>query len=511
MYSRCDVSADYYLTGLTTYRTTGNKTHTALGATANSDVEAARDAGTIFSLAWRMDTEALGTDYAEFTEYTHASNYATLTITHAAASGASNQEGFAFGDDDGTESGHTLGTQDTNHSGVLGTKSLRLINDTTGDVANTAYKLKYQKNGTGGYTDVPIVASTSGVAGPIEAGDVTGSSSNSTTTSLSLAYPAYVSGDLIIFHIACWKGNNTVTIPSGPNGETGVAIINGYSVDGGANTPSNIIFYYIGTGTVSASNLSVTSSISTRHTTACVKVLAGEFDPTTPISAGTGQVGNGATSGSNPEIDAFTAGSTDGGGKLIAHVSVDQDPISGTPTGWTDIYDSDAGRASGVVSVRDADVTDSESITGDGGWTIATDAWGVWAYIVRPSADVNNDVYISASANVAAGGEATTARLTAPSGKSGNFTTGRRWDDENGTDSIDIVSDYYSEFEWILTTQSPAVTTDYFEFRLYAADTVLGTYTVTPKWTISAGGGGATGKSNPLMGCFGGCLAGPIG
>jgi hypothetical protein len=51
----------------------------------------------------------------------------------------------------------------------------------------------------------------------------------------------------------------------------------------------------------------------------------------------------------------------------------------------------------------------------------------------------DNEVYVDTSSSVASGGEATTARLTAPSGKTtGDFTIGRRWDDENGSDSIDI-------------------------------------------------------------------------
>lgn len=101
-----------------------------------------------------------------------------------------------------------------------------------------------------------------------------------------------------------------------------------------------------------------------------------------------------------------------------------------------------------------------------------------------------NEVEITASSNVASGGESTTARLTAPSGKTtGDFTTGRRWDDENGSDSIDIAEDEYTELEWVITIQSPATTDDYFEFRVYDGDTALNTYTVTPKWTIGEAGG----------------------
>jgi len=414
------------------------------------------------------------------------------------------QEGFAFGDDDGNEASHTLDTQDTNITEALGTKTLRLLANATDDPDNLAYKLKYQKDGSGGYEDVPLTSSSSGVAGPIEAGDVTQSDSNATSASLSVAHPAYVSGDLIIFNLSVWHYNTTVTIPSGPNGETGVAISNAAIASSGTNSPNAIAFYYIGTGTISASNLAVTANQTTRWDGGCVKVLAGEFDPSDPIG---GTIGTdfSVADDTTPEIGAFSAAADDGGGKLIALVAVDQDPISGTPTGWTDILDDDAGRASIVISVRDSDVTDSESVTGDGGWTITNDAWTTLAYIVRPSADVTNEVYISASGNVT-DGEATTARLTAPSGKAGDITAGRRFDTTNGVLTTDIASDFYSPFEYVLTTQV-ATNPDFFEFRLYKGDTAFDTYTVTPKWTIAAVGG-ATGKSNPLNGPLGGPLAG---
>lgn len=83
MFSRCDTSADKYLT-TTVYRTTGTKTHTNLGSQANADVEAARDAGTIFSLAWRADSE--GSGHTAFDEYTGA-NPPTLTITYTTGGG----------------------------------------------------------------------------------------------------------------------------------------------------------------------------------------------------------------------------------------------------------------------------------------------------------------------------------------------------------------------------------------------------------------------------------------
>lgn len=91
------------------------------------------------------------------------------------------------------------------------------------------------------------------------------------------------------------------------------------------------------------------------------------------------------------------------------------------------------------------------------------------------------------SANIAAGGEATTAYgLTAPSGKtSGDFFTGRRWDDENGTDSLTITADGWTKLAWALQANSAAVLdTEVYEFRVVADGVALDTYTVTPTWTI---------------------------
>jgi hypothetical protein len=63
------------------------------------------------------------------------------------------------------------------------------------------------------------------------------------------------------------------------------------------------------------------------------------------------------------------------------------------------------------------------------------------------------------------------------------FTTGRMWDDENGTDTIDIAADGYTELEWNLKLQAPAA--DVYEFRVYAGSTPFATYTVTPQLTAA--------------------------
>ena len=84
-YTRCDVSSDNYIAASEDFRSTGSKTFD-LGATADSDVEAARDAGTTFSVCLKSDTESGSNNFGTLQEYTGA-DPPTLTITYTPAGG----------------------------------------------------------------------------------------------------------------------------------------------------------------------------------------------------------------------------------------------------------------------------------------------------------------------------------------------------------------------------------------------------------------------------------------
>lgn len=415
-----------------------------------------------------------------------AYKYSGLFIADNFTSPVIDQEGFAFGDDDGSESAHTLGTQDANLTEALGTKTLRLLLNSSGDPASAAFKLKYQKNGTGGYADVLVGSTSNGQTGAIEATDITESGNNTASGSWAVSYPAASTGDLLIFNIAWDDSTNTTTLtaPSGPNGETAVVISD---VTASANTACRgKVVYYIATGSWSASTLTFTPGASEQWTAAVIKVPAGEFNASSPIGATNTNPSTGTT---DPlATPSLSVGSDEGGGRVVAFFAVDAEDPDGSMTGWTMRADRDRGAVGLGIYTRDDLATASESISEATGLTKPTNVdWVSFAYVVKPPI-ITNQVYISASANVTASGEATTARLTAPSGKTtSDFDTGRRWDDENGTDSIDITETDYTELEWVLTTQSPAADTDYFDFRVYKGDTALDSYTVTPRWTIASG------------------------
>lgn len=79
-------------------------------------------------------------------------------------------------------------------------------------------------------------------------------------------------------------------------------------------------------------------------------------------------------------------------------------------------------------------------------------------------------ITLSPSSNITAGGENTTAQLTAPSGKTtSDFDAGRIQDDENPGDAVDITADDYTELEWCLIATDEAAVDDIYQFRVTIA------------------------------------------
>lgn len=83
-------------------------------------------------------------------------------------------------------------------------------------------------------------------------------------------------------------------------------------------------------------------------------------------------------------------------------------------------------------------------------------------------------------------GAATTAQLTAPSGKTSgaDFQAGSINETSNPAASLDLASGKYTELEWCINANTEAVNAQQYEFRVTYNGTSLDTYSVTPKWTI---------------------------
>ena len=218
----------------------------------------------------------------------------------------------------------------------------------------------------------------------IEASDTSEDGSNATSATLGITIPDYNEGDLVIVLINIWQDNNNdtdVTWPSGPEGETVTSVETGYGGSGNVDLPLIAFGWFQGAaGGHTSANWDVTTNDTTRFASAVVIVPAGEYDSDTPIGA-TGKTFDTADS-TTPGFPAFTANGDDTDGKLLAFIAVDQDPISGTPSGWTDFVDLDQGRASIVLSGRDTAVSSGESIDATS-WSIAGDAYSAYGFVVR--------------------------------------------------------------------------------------------------------------------------------
>lgn len=101
-------------------------------------------------------------------------------------------------------------------------------------------------------------------------------------------------------------------------------------------------------------------------------------------------------------------------------------------------------------------------------------------YIKVPTSGTAEAFTIAASAHITASGDPTTARLTAPSGKStSDFDAGRISDDENPSDSVTVSADDYTEMEWSLVANAAAVDGGVYQFRVYKYLETYGTELTT--------------------------------
>lgn len=364
------------------------------------------------------------------------------------------QEGFRWGVDDGNEAAHTWEANEDTSITIADNQArlLRALVNATGDPASAAYTLRAQKNGSGGYVAVPVGSTTAGsitnqtIAASADDAQEQGGTVTLTGTTIGASLDATTE----------WVGLRftNITIPKGSTITSAtIGVVPSATTE---DEPSVTIFFQAAddcaTFTTGASDISGRS-----RTSASVSWSSTDL-------AATGSSYHDSPSLVTPLQEVIDrAGWTSGNDVCVI--------IQGGSTGTRDLtieaYDLGPGTNPPRISI---------------GW------------------NAPNEVYIGTSGNIAAGGEATTARLTAPSGKTtSDFVTGRRWDDENGTDTIDITTDDYTEVGWLVGLSSAPVDGDYFDFRVYAGSSPLDTYTVTPRWTVGSGGAAPL-RSLMLMG-----------
>lgn len=407
------------------------------------------------------------------------------------------EEGFRARNDDGSETTASFAAaQDTNFTFPIDTNlRLRMLLNATNDPASTAYKLEYKLNADSTY--VPLLVSAPSFPTFQAAGaEVSG------TGAVTPLWPTHVAGDIALLFIeSCGGEAATLTTASG------FAAV--------ANSPQN-------TGTTTLGTRVTVFWCRATSATMAAPVVG---DPGDHVYARILTFRSCIAEGNPWDV-------TGGGVKAVASTSLSATGITTTVNncliviGISRDTDSAAAAFSAEANASLASIVeqvDSGTTSGNGGGicvvtgTLATagasgtltatvsSSINTWlAIALRPQ---TTPLMMSASANITASGDATTAQLTPPAGKTtSNFTTGRMWDDENGTDSIDIASGNYTELEWCIKALSVngAANAQVYNLRVSANGVPLDTYTLTPAWTI---GSAATPSFAPIRGNRGSRLA----
>ena len=437
--------------------------------------------------------------------------YAVTVLVKQTTTAPLTQSHVKFRNDDGSETTATnLASQDVNvTTGLNVNVRLRVQVSASGDPPSVVPSLWYTKNG-GAQTQVPVGSLTT----PTLSIGNSGNSNYTATTTLTLAYPTGHSSRSALVAFILQKPTTAngggITVPAGwtlqaersgaTDGDTG-----GYTTTTGADV-GNMNLYVLTKDTVTGSesgNLSVTVSADSNVSGGSIMAVNADQANTLSFAVGTGK----DTSAGSV---SFTTGSMDiaaGDAVLVAFAiptdvstpsQFSAEALSQTSTTFgalTELvpltggeYDTTTGldlggiAAGGLVTAGGNNAAVTFTATAGG---TTTNVRGPGAVIRIRATGVANELFVAPSSNITAGGEATTAQLTSPGG---SFTTGRMWDDENGTDAIDIGNNGYTELEWNMQAQSPTVVGDQFAFLTFADGAAIDNYTVTPSWTIGSKG-----------------------
>lgn len=412
--------------------------------------------------------------------------------TYRAATGITRiQEGFRFRNDDGSETTATWkDAQDTHVTSPLTTNNrLRLLIDGTGDPPGTQFRLDYKKSTDSEY--IPVLITQPSAVPPSKIASVPHTTPANPTVTFDITIPSVQIDDLLIVEFISRDHTSGTAQPTVTDNDGGTWIQKGFST-----TRKLQIWYRRATAATSAKVITIAGCVGS--CTGMLRVLRGVLltgDPITDLVFEANISGNEAHAGFTPSFSdsliVLGVGNATNDTLLITTLAAatlgtfEPEDVEDDSTGGSDCYL--------ITSARPS--PGGPTNTGGFTWAQATNsATESYTYAVRPSIPVVHPILLSPSTNIAASGEATTAQLTPPSGKStSDFVAGRMQDDENPADSVDVTTDDYTELEWCLTAVSgTAVNGDIYQFRATIAGVPLDTYAVTPEWTIgtpSAGGG----------------------
>jgi hypothetical protein len=357
-----------------------------------------------------------------------------------------------------------------------------------------AHRIEW-KQGAGSWEAVPVYAAP--VAPSVTWGAV--GTGGSGTTSCTPSYPTGISASTSrLYCVVTGRSNTANTVPTMPAGWTRIGGLEGGTGTWGVDAGTRRVDIFkkdtvdgTESGTVTVS-LSGTTANTLRATIHRVEIPSGHSIVE--------ELGTGADTTNATSYSATSSTNIDFLANDLLLIAVAQNIDSGTQSAQaisaTDVtFGTRTNRASTAVtngndhrhivdSVPISSVTGTPDVAPTYSYTISASGSGPTAFLrLRSVAPAEPVVTVYASANITAGGEATTAQLAAPSGKTtSDFDAGRMWDDENGTDTVSITADNYTEIEWCLRFGAAASGT--YDFRVTDGGTPLDDYLANPSITI---------------------------
>ena len=406
--------------------------------------------------------------------------YGAIAVEIKAAPAQLEQEGFRFRADDGSESGATWTTQDTDITRLTNTNTrLRFLVNATGDPTSQQFQIEYKKSSEGTWQKVDIEP------GPEEQTELI------TTTG---AGQWQAPDNVYEITVETWGGGGAgggrTSSGRGGGGGGGAYSKRTFSV-----TPGNSYNYSVAaqrTGTTGDGATGNSSWFMSNDSNGCVAVGGGGG-----LSAGTRGDGGQASSGyGDLKYNGGNGGTSDstyagGGGGGAGSTGAGGNANVQTAGTGTSEYGGNGGAGRSSSANGYAGVTYGGGGAGARRGSSGSYSGGAGAQgqirITYTTTPTTPPIILVDSGNIAAGGStSTTAQLTAPDGKSSgsDFQAGKISDDTNPMPAVDLGSGKYTELEWCLIATDAAQEDDIYEFRVTVNGTALDTYSVTPQWTI---------------------------
>lgn len=385
-------------------------------------------------------------------------------LTHPDFAAAMEQEGYRFRADNGSESSAGwLANQDTalTYEKEVNVR-LRVLLDSPDDPGSTAYELQYKKD-AGDWRKVLTAQPSPTTPAFRSAG--TGAQGTGNITPGAPAGAA--ENDILICVIGRGTSGQSVSMSGDWSSLYDTGHLAVFWCRRGASNPSFVITHSTG-GNISAT----------------VAAFSGCKDSGSPFNV----TGSANTSSGSTITHLGITTTVDDCLRLLINGIADDNTVNAI-SGWTEAFDnggsSGAPDSSNYLSYKTS-LESAQTFGNQNATQSSSDAWTSAMVALEGNDGTNQEILMSASGNITASGENTTAQLTPPSGKTtGDFSAGRIQDDENPADAVDIGANDYTELEWCLIATTFAATDDVYTFRVIKdGGALLDTYTVTPQWTI---------------------------